>query len=75
MSDETQKLKDRVKQLEDSFMKQRLALPPEPDPDLASDEWYAIFSDHRNLTQGVITKMPWQGGSNMCAVYKVKRIA
>jgi hypothetical protein len=71
---ENKKLRDRVQQLEDSIKTQNLFLPPQPDPTLADDEWYAIFSDHRKLTTGTITKIPWQGGSNMTAVYKVKRI-
>lgn len=45
-----------------------------PDPNLAPDEWYAIFTDFQDTTTGTITKVPWQGGSNMTAVYKVKRI-
>jgi hypothetical protein len=71
---EKRKLEDRIKQLEHSISIQKLFLPPEPDPNLASDEWYAIFSDYRNTTEGIITKIPWGGGSNNTAVYKVKRI-
>lgn len=74
MSDEVQELKARVKQLEAALKSQSMYVPPKPDPNLAPDEWYAIFSDFQNTTEGIITKVPWQGGSNMTAVYTVKRI-
>jgi len=73
--EDVKKLKERIEQLEDSFRQQKMFLPRQPDPTLAEDEWYAIFSDYKNTTIGTITKMPWQGGSNMTAVYKVKRIS
>lgn len=67
-------LKLRIRQLEDSFKQQQLLVPPIPYPTLAEDEWYAIFSNYQNTVTGMITKIPWQGGSNATAVYKVKRI-
>lgn len=45
-----------------------------PDPTLAEDEWYVVFSDYRDLSRGVIQKTPWMGGSNMTSTFKVKRI-
>lgn len=74
MSDELKKATERIKQLEDSFRHQKMFMPPEPDPTLAEDEWWAVFSDYRNTTTGTISKIPWKGGSNMTAVYKVKRV-
>jgi hypothetical protein len=67
-------LQKRIKQLEDSMRIQGMFIPEKPDPSLAEDEWYAIFSDFQNTTTGTITKIPWEGGSNMTAVYKVKRV-
>lgn len=70
-----EKLKERVKQLEEYINKQQWLLPPKPDPNLAEDEWYAIFSNWQDTTTGTITKIPWSGGANSTAVYKVKRIS
>lgn len=72
--DEKIQLKARIKQLEDKLTSYGLTIPEGPDPNLAEDEWYAIFPDFQNTTEGRITKVPWGGGSNMTAVYKVKRI-
>lgn len=74
MVDETEELKKRVKQLEDSMRIQNMFVPEKPDPSLAPDEWYAIFSDFQNTTTGTITKIPWRGGSNMTSVFVVKRV-
>ena len=73
MSDEVKKLEQRIAQLEESFRLQNLVVPPEPDPNLAEDEWHAIFSNYKNLTIGTLTKTPWQGGSNMTSTFIVKR--
>lgn len=74
MSDETKQLKERIKELEDSIKSQSMFVPPKPDPTLAEDEWYAIFSNWQNLTEGTITKIPWKGGSNATSVFKVRRV-
>lgn len=46
----------------------------EADPTLEEDEWHVIFNDYRDLSSGVITKMPFQGGSNMTSTFIVKRV-
>jgi hypothetical protein len=74
MHSEIMDLQKRIKQLEDSMRAQSMFVPDKPDPSLAEDEWYAIFSDFQNTTSGTITKVPWRGGSNMTAVFVVKRI-
>ena len=74
MASETEELKARVRQLEDSMRLQNMFVPEKPDPSLADDEWYAIFSDFQNTTTGTITKIPWRGGSNMTSVFVVKRV-
>ena len=74
MADEAEALRQRVKQLEDSMRMQNMFVPDKPDPSLADDEWYAIFSDFQNTVTGTITKIPWRGGSNMTSVFVVKRI-
>lgn len=75
MEDDNKKLRLRIEQLEDSMRLQNLFIPSKPDPDLAEDEWYAIFVDHRNLLTGTLTKIPWADGSNMTSTFKVKRIS
>lgn len=45
-----------------------------PDPSLEEDEWHVIFHDYRDLTKGIITKVPWPGGSNMVSTFVVKKI-
>lgn len=72
---ETDELKKRVSQLEQSMRLQNLFVPPKPDPSLAEDEWYAIFSNHNDTTTGTLTKIPWGGGSNTTSVFIVKRKA
>ena len=72
--EDSKALKERIRQLEESMRKQKMLIPPSPDPTLAEDEWYAIFPDYRTLIDGRITKIPWQGGSNMTSVFKVKKI-
>lgn len=74
MSDELKKAQARIKQLEEDYKLRNWAMPPEPDPSLAEDEWWAVFGDYRNLTVGSLSKVPWQGGSNMTSTFKVKRI-
>jgi hypothetical protein len=71
---ETEALKKRIIQLEESMRIQNLFVPPKPDSSLAEDEWYAIFTNFNDTTTGTITKIPWGGGSNMTSVFKVKRI-
>lgn len=46
----------------------------EVDHYLEEDEWHVIFNDYRDLSNGVITKMPFQGGSNMTSTFIVKRV-
>lgn len=72
--DEIQLLKARIEQLEKSLSRHGITIPREPDPTLATDEWYAIFSDYKDLTSGAITKIPWSGGSNATSTFKVKRV-
>lgn len=64
----------RIKQLEDSMRAQGLIVPQKPDETLAEDEWWAVFSDYRDVTTGVLSKIPPQSGSNMRSIFKVKRI-
>ena len=72
MTDKERELEARVRQLEASIKHQSLFLPPKPDTSLAEDEYWAIFTDYRDSNQGILTKIPWAGGSNRAAVYKVK---
>ena len=73
MSNELEEAKARIAQLEKSFADLHWALPPKPDPNLAEDEWHAIFSDWQNLDHGLLQKIPWLGGSNMTSTFVVKR--
>jgi len=74
----TQKISEVVGKLEKRIADleaQLVVASNKPDPTLEADEWYAIFSNFQDTTKGIITKVPWQGGSNATAVYKVKRIS
>lgn len=71
---ETEDLKARVKQLEESMRIQSMMVPPGPDKNLKDDEWHVIFTDYRDLTTGVITKIRPQYASGMNALFKVKKM-
>ena len=69
----SKELQDRIDQLETEFKNRNWNIPAKPDPTLAEDEWHVIFSDHKDLTTGTITKIPWQGGLNTTSTFIVKR--
>lgn len=73
MSEELKQAQERIIQLEKAFAELHWALPPKPDPTLAEDEWHVIFSDHTDLTNGTISKIPWKGGLNTTSTFIVKR--
>ena len=74
MSDELNKAQERIKQLEESMKQQNMLIPDRPDPTLAADEWYAVFSNYQDLTSGYLTKIHPRALLGSSSLFKVKRI-
>lgn len=66
--------KQRIIQLEEDFKRKGWTAPELPDPSLAEDEWYAVFSNYQDKTSGYITKIMPRALLGSSSLFKVKKV-
>lgn len=71
---ELKEAKQRIAQLEDTLRHNYHMEVPKPDPTLAEDEWYAIFSNYQDKTSGYITKIMPRELLGSSSLFKVKKV-